>query len=292
MAHELSHVALRHGTAQQTKATPYAIGADRRRGARRDRRRSTGSRHRAGHAVRSRHGLPEIQPRVRAPGRHARHAHHGARRVRPARHGQRVPDDRAGERRGRTAVAERPPEPGQSLRLHQPGSASLHVENGRAATRARSRACRRICDRCRRRRRPRKRPRPARDATTSSGGVPDSRPSGGRIERPRPSYTTYNEGDLFRVSVPSNWQRAVGQQRRDVCARRRLRERERPERVHARRGDWHRAQRDARPADGDRRADPVAARRATHASAVRRATTARRSAAWTPSARSCRTCRM
>jgi predicted Zn-dependent protease len=26
MAHELSHVALRHGTAQQTKATPYAIG--------------------------------------------------------------------------------------------------------------------------------------------------------------------------------------------------------------------------------------------------------------------------
>ena len=26
MAHELSHVALRHGTAQQTKATPYAVG--------------------------------------------------------------------------------------------------------------------------------------------------------------------------------------------------------------------------------------------------------------------------
>src|SRR5262249_57835875 len=26
MAHDLSHVALRHGTAQQTKATPYAIG--------------------------------------------------------------------------------------------------------------------------------------------------------------------------------------------------------------------------------------------------------------------------
>jgi hypothetical protein len=27
MAHELSHVALRHGTAQQTKATPYAVGS-------------------------------------------------------------------------------------------------------------------------------------------------------------------------------------------------------------------------------------------------------------------------
>ena len=29
MAHELSHVALRHGTAQQTKSTPYAIGRSR-----------------------------------------------------------------------------------------------------------------------------------------------------------------------------------------------------------------------------------------------------------------------
>src|SRR3954462_1008642 len=27
MAHELSHVALRHGTAQQTKQTPYAVGS-------------------------------------------------------------------------------------------------------------------------------------------------------------------------------------------------------------------------------------------------------------------------
>ena len=31
MAHEMSHVALRHGTAQQTKATPYRDRPDRRR---------------------------------------------------------------------------------------------------------------------------------------------------------------------------------------------------------------------------------------------------------------------
>ena len=39
MAHELSHVALRHGTAQQTKATPYAIGQIAGQIARRDHRR-------------------------------------------------------------------------------------------------------------------------------------------------------------------------------------------------------------------------------------------------------------
>ena len=39
MAHEISHVALRHGTAQASKATQYQIGADRRRRPRRHRRR-------------------------------------------------------------------------------------------------------------------------------------------------------------------------------------------------------------------------------------------------------------
>ena len=42
MAHELSHVALRHGTAQQTKATPYAHRADRWTDRWRDRRRPNG----------------------------------------------------------------------------------------------------------------------------------------------------------------------------------------------------------------------------------------------------------
>jgi hypothetical protein len=41
--------------------------------------------------------------------------------------------------------------------------------------------------------------------TGTSGRVPDSRPSTGNIARPDTRYQTYNEGNLFRVNVPSNW---------------------------------------------------------------------------------------
>ena len=54
MAHEISHVVLRHGTAQASKASKYQAGADRRRHSRRHRRRQRRQRHRAGHAVRAR----------------------------------------------------------------------------------------------------------------------------------------------------------------------------------------------------------------------------------------------
>ena len=42
--------------------------------------------------------------------------------------------------------------------------------------------------------------------TTGSGGTPGTPPRTGGIARPDSRYTTYNEGNLFRVSVPSNWQ--------------------------------------------------------------------------------------
>ncbi len=116
MAHELSHVALRHGTAQATKAQPYRNRSDRRRGARRNRRRPCGQRDLAGHAVRPGHLLPEIQPRIREAGRHPRIADHGARRVRSARDGEHVQDDRGAGRLQWPAVAERPSEPGESVR--------------------------------------------------------------------------------------------------------------------------------------------------------------------------------
>ena len=41
---------------------------------------------------------------------------------------------------------------------------------------------------------------------TSGGGATGAPPSTGAIPRPDTRYTTYNEGNLFRVSVPSNWQ--------------------------------------------------------------------------------------
>jgi hypothetical protein len=42
-------------------------------------------------------------------------------------------------------------------------------------------------------------------AGRTGGSAPDSRPRTGNIPRPDSRTTTYNEGNLFRVSVPSNW---------------------------------------------------------------------------------------
>ena len=39
----------------------------------------------------------------------------------------------------------------------------------------------------------------------TSGGGGESRPPAGRVEPPSSRYQTYDEGNLFRVSVPSNW---------------------------------------------------------------------------------------
>jgi len=41
--------------------------------------------------------------------------------------------------------------------------------------------------------------------TSGGGGAPSSPPSRGSIPRPDSRTTTYTEGNLFRVSVPSNW---------------------------------------------------------------------------------------
>ena len=118
MAHELSHVLLRHGTAQASKATKYEVGqvAGAVLGAIIGG--GWGQVISPGHAVRSRHRVPALQPRVRAAGRHRGRADHGARRLRPERHGEHVQDDPEAGRIRRTAVAQRPPGSGRSLRVH------------------------------------------------------------------------------------------------------------------------------------------------------------------------------
>ena len=122
MAHEIAHVALRHGTAQATKGAEVPDRRHRRADPRRHRRRRGRQRHRAGIAVRAGRLLPEVRPRVRARSRPARRADHGARGLRPAAHGRHVPHDRAAEqRRRRTRVAEQPPESGQPLRRDSAG---------------------------------------------------------------------------------------------------------------------------------------------------------------------------
>src|SRR4029079_12463599 len=109
MAHELSHVLLRHGTANATKAqNPWLQlgqiagqigGAVARRVARPDRRR-VGRRadrlvHCAGQPVRPRHAADALQPRLREAGGPAGRADHGARRLRSALARAHVRDDRA-----------------------------------------------------------------------------------------------------------------------------------------------------------------------------------------------------
>ena len=65
----------------------------------------------------------------------------------------------------------------------------------------------------------------------------------GRVDPPSSSFQTYTEGSVFRISVPSNWRELPGGSAGDVCARRRLRRRQRAERLHARRGSRVVAQR-------------------------------------------------
>ena len=115
MAHELSHVLLRHGTANASKAqNPWLqLGPARRRAWRGCRRRSRRIGHRPGHPVRPRHAVVAIQPRLRKAGGSAWRADHGACRLRPARARPHVRDDRARveeQRRQRPAVDEQPPE--------------------------------------------------------------------------------------------------------------------------------------------------------------------------------------
>jgi hypothetical protein len=49
-----------------------------------------------------------------------------------------------------------------------------------------------------------------RKAGRDTGGAPDAPPSGANIPRPSTRTTAYNEGNLFRVSVPSNWRELSG----------------------------------------------------------------------------------
>ncbi len=61
-------------------------------------------------------------------------------------------------------------------------------------------------------------PAPTTEQATRNGGSRNPGPSGndgggvlsGNVERPSSRYTTYNEGNLFRVSVPSNWRELPG----------------------------------------------------------------------------------
>ena len=205
MAHELSHVALRHGTAQQTAATPYAIGeiAGQILGA------IVGGRTGAVIAQGSQFGIGayflkfsrEYERQADLLGSHIM-ADAGY-----------DPRDMANVFRtiqqeggpGGPQWLSDHPDPGNRYDYINREAQLLHVSNARrdsgdfqnargylaslpAAPSAEEVARNRNAGR-----------------TTGTGGSPDVRPTPGSVARPDSRYTAYTEGNLFRVSVPSNW---------------------------------------------------------------------------------------
>ena len=132
MAHELSHVLLRHGTANATKAQGIQLGqvagaiAGAVVGGGWGQVISQGSQFGLGTCAH------EVQPRVREAGGPARRADHGARRLRSPRSRTHVRDDPEAEWQRGAAVVEQPPRSGQPVGVHRQRS-------GAAADRDRAR---------------------------------------------------------------------------------------------------------------------------------------------------------
>ena len=204
MAHEISHVALRHGTAQATKATPYAIGQ------------IVGQI--AGAIIGGTAGQVVAQGSQFGLGaaflRYSRDYEKqadllGARIMANAGYD---PLDMANVFRtiqqeggsGAPQWLSSHPDPGNRYAYINQEAAKLRVASG--ATRdtrdfqsvqahLRSLSPAPSSEEVARNRRA--------GRTTGSGG--ESRPVSGNVARPDSRYQTYNEGDLFRISVPANW---------------------------------------------------------------------------------------
>ena len=207
MAHEISHVALRHGTAQQSKATGFAIGqiAGQIAGA------IIGGRTGAIIAQGSEFGLGTYFLKY---GRdYERQADIlGARIMAAAGYD---PRDMANVFRtiekesgpGGPEFMSSHPNPGNRYEAINQEARNLRIEGGgsrdtrdfqsvQAHLRTMSPApsAEEVA-----------RNRNAGRSPTSTGTSGDSRPISTNVERPSTRYTTYNEGNVFRIAVPSNW---------------------------------------------------------------------------------------
>ena len=202
MAHELSHVALRHGTAQQTKATPFAIGqvAGQIAGA------IIGGT--AGQVIAqgSQFGLGTIF--LKYGREYEKQADILGARI-MARAGY-DPRDMANVFRtiekesgpGAPQWMSSHPNPGNRYEYINQEASKLRVEGGTRDTREfqNAQAYLRTLS-----------PAPSAEDVArnkNAGRRPtsgDSRPVTGNVERPDSRYQTYEEGGLFRISVPANW---------------------------------------------------------------------------------------
>jgi Zn-dependent protease with chaperone function len=209
MAHELSHVALRHGTAQQTKATPYAIGeiAGQIAGA------IIGGRTGSVIAQGSQFGIGtyfmkfsrEYEKQADILGTHIM-ANAGYDPRDMANVFQTI-EKESGP--GGPQWMSDHPNPGNRFEYINQEARMLHVTNGQRNTAEFQGVQAHLHTLS---------PAPSaeevarnRNAGRSTGTSGDVRPTPGNVARPDSSFKQYNEGDLFRVSVPANW-RELGSQ--------------------------------------------------------------------------------
>jgi beta-barrel assembly-enhancing protease len=207
MAHELSHVVLRHGTAQQTKATPYAIGEI------------------AGAILGSivGGGLGQVISQGSQFGI-------GVAFLRFSRDFERQADIEGSHIMARAGYDPRDmanmfrtiqqqggsgapqwlsdhPDPGNRVEYITEEARALRVENPIRDTRAFEQVQARLkqmppaptTEEATRR---------AQNRPVGTGG--DTRPPSGRVEAPSSRYRSYDEGNVFRVSVPENWRELAG----------------------------------------------------------------------------------
>ena len=206
MAHELSHVALRHGTAQQTKATPYAIGqiAGQIAGA------IIGGRTGSAIAQGSQFGIGTYF--MKFSREYEKQADILGSRIMAA--AGYDPRDMANLFRtiekesgpGGPQWMSDHPNPGNRVEYINAEAQLLRVPNNprrvtaefqSAQSHLRSLAPAPSAEEVARNKNA--------GRTTDSVGTSGTRPSTGTIPRPDSRTTTYTEGNLFRVSVPSNW---------------------------------------------------------------------------------------
>jgi beta-barrel assembly-enhancing protease len=203
MAHELSHVILRHGTAQASKATKYQVGQVAGAilgsiiGGGWGQVVSQGTQFGLGTAFlrfsreyETQADLEGVQILARA-GYEPRDMANMFRTI-----------EKQGGRGGPQWLSDHP-NPGNRYDYIVKEAQQLRVENPVRDTRAFNR----VKDHLKR-----MSPAPTTEQATKNprrtsrgGGSGESRPPEGRVAPPSSSYQTYDAGDLFRVSVPSNW---------------------------------------------------------------------------------------
>jgi Zn-dependent protease with chaperone function len=204
MAHELSHVALRHGTAQQTKATPYAIGqvagaiAGAIIGGTRGRVLSEATQFGIGTYFMK--FSREYEKQADILGSHIMAA--AGYDPRDMANVFKTIEQESGS--GGPQWMSDHPNPGNRYEYINQEAQMLRVGNARRDTRdfQQMQAYLRTLPRAPSMEELSKNPNAGR---TSGRTTPDTRPNAANIPRPDSRTTTYSEGNLFRVSVPANW---------------------------------------------------------------------------------------